>query len=270
MTRTYGFALTVLSIALVLPAARAGEMKAELDCATNVKRFDTYFGRYGYWPTRTILREPIGVHFRLPPGVKNVGQTGLYSYFALAGDFEVEATFQVLTFTPPKEGYGVSVGIGVDTDGPGGSLALTRSHRPKEAEGYVISRGIRGDGGMKYETTHTPSKAKAGRLVIRREKSDLICLVADDPRETPHEIGKVPFTDATVRKVRLFADSGGSPTTVDARISGFKARAEEITGAVPERDKPRPWGWYVTGFLAVCAAVGGFVWWRRRRAEEDD
>lgn len=248
----------------------AGEMKAEIDCVSNVKRFDALFGRYGYQPTTAIVREPVALHFRLPSGVKNVPQTGLYSYFALAGDFEVEATYQLITLTPPKEGYGVSCGIAVDTDGPGGNLALTRSHRPKEDEGYVVSRGVPGEGGMKYETTHTPSKAKLGRLVLRRVGKDVFCLVADDLKETPREIAKIPFTAETVRKVRLYADPGGSPTAVDVRLGGFKARAEEITGGVAERDQGIAWGRYLLFAAIVGIAVAGFVVWRRRRAEDDD
>src|SRR5262245_36903256 len=116
--------IVVVVVFLTAMTARAGEPTDVVDCAADVRLFDSHFARYGYQPTRTIAKEPKGVRIRLPARAVNVVQTGLYSYFSLAGDFEVTADYELIDLPPPQGGYGVSCGIGVDTLGPGGMVAL--------------------------------------------------------------------------------------------------------------------------------------------------
>ena len=80
---------TLLLTALLAAPAAAGEMTAALDVAARPKLLDTHFARYGPAALRTVGRCPGGVRLNLPAVTKNGGQTGLYSYFAAAGDFEL-------------------------------------------------------------------------------------------------------------------------------------------------------------------------------------
>ena len=245
----------------------AGEMKAEMDCAADYKLLDTQFARYGHTPLKTILRDGPRVRIRLPALKNGVGQTGIYSYFVLAGDFEVLATYELIGFVTPAKGYGTTCGIGVDTEGPGGSVSLARGQQVKEKPGYIVTRGLPGEGGeTKYETTHFPGQAKFGRLILRREKNELICLVGEGKKE-PEEIQRIPFTLSTIKKVRIFADSGGSPEALDARLGNIKIRADEITGSIPKSDMPGGIGWLVVAGLFVVAAIAYYVF-RRRQVED--
>jgi hypothetical protein len=255
--------------ALILTSvvAAGGDPAAVLDCAADVRRLDSHFARYGYQPARSIVRDGRGVRIRLPAGVTNVGQTGLYSYFALAGDFEVSAAYELADLPPPQAGYGISCGIAVDTQGPGGSVAVARGQAPKQPPGYVVTRGLPGDGGTKYETTYYPSSAKAGRLALRREKAEVVCLVADAPGQEVRELCRVPSVAGTVRQVRLFADPGGSKAAVDARLTQVRVTAAEITGGVPAREARGGAGWWVTGLGCSAAAVALLAVRRRRRGQ---
>jgi hypothetical protein len=255
--------LATLSVAL---AARAGDMKAEMDCVAHSRLLDTHFARFGYAPARSISLEAQGVRIRLPAGTKGVGQTGLYSYVALKGDFEVSATYEWLAVTPPQKGYGVSCGLVVDTEGVGGSVALSRSHLLGRGDGYAVTRGQPGEKGLMFDITHwEATKAKRGRLVLRREGADVICLIANNPYDPPRELGRVAFTTGIVRKVRIVADSGESPTAVDARVSQIRLRAEEIIGGVPLVDSSSAWGWWLAGGALVIAAAVGVLVVRRRQ-----
>ena len=241
----------------------ADDKKALLDCAANDRLFDTHFTRFGPSAAKGILRDGKGIHFKLPP-MKDSGHTGLYSYVVLAGDFEISARFDWAGVPIPKTGYGASAGITVETDGPGGSLSLARANLPKVGGSFIIIRGQPTPKGPKFETSHEGTRAAKGRLVIRREKAELICFVAEGDGEL-HELRRVPFSEATVRQVRIYADPGGSDTELDARIFDFRILAEEITGNVPERDKPRGYGWWPI-LMVLLVAVGGYVVWRRIKA----
>lgn len=258
----------VLAVSLCAAAAvQAGEMNVQVDGGANVRLLDSHFARYGYQPARTIVRETHGVRIRLPSGATGIGQTGLYSYFAVAGDFEVSAAYDLLDLPPPRGGYGVSCGIAVDTQGPGGMIALTRGQALKQQPGYTVTRGLPGDVGTKYETTHHPSTAKTGRLVLRREKAEVICLGADGPTAGPKELARLPFVNATVRQVRVFADPGGSDTAVDVRLTQVKVRAEEIAGGVPKLEPSTGFNWWLAGGGCLAATVAVVAIRRKRRGQ---
>ncbi len=247
----------------------AGEMKASLDCVAEPRLLDSRFSRYGFTPTRTIARENRHVRFKLPP-LKDVGQTGIYSYFAMAGDFEVEGSFDLLTLTEPTKGYGASVGIALDTEGPAGQLQFARGQRVKEFPSYLITRAIPKDKEMTYDTQRFAAKAKSGKFVLKRQNADLTILVSEG-KDDMTELAKIPFTTATVRKIRLFADTGGSPTSLDGRIGNLKVRAEEITGGIATRDVAFNWlGWLSTIlFFAACVGVAYYFYWKRT-SERDE
>ncbi len=132
--------------------------------------------------------------------------------------------------------------------------------------------------GMHYnDIKNEPSTAKKGKLVLRREKNELICLAADRPdadEEALVVIHRFPFTAATIKKVRVFADSGESPQALDARLADIKIQADKIPGARSKIERPNKWDWWVvpSGLLVLGSAVIGFlVYWRKRaEAAEDD
>jgi hypothetical protein len=228
-----------------------------VDCTANPKLYETHFGRYGPRAAQVVTRDPRGLRLSLPADPKGAKQAGLYSYFALAGDFEVVADYEVLNVPPPAAGYGTGFGIAVEARGADGDVCVRRGAWKFEGEGIQLVRGTPVDGEMKYETQFVATKAKTGRLVLRREKADLVLLTADQKAE-PAERFRVPFTAGTVRTVRLYADCGGSATPVDGRVTSFRVKAEEMTGGIPERERD-PVAWWVyaaAAAVAVVAAVG--------------
>ena len=253
-------------------AARADDYKAALDLLANVKYLDTYFSRYGYSPAQSILRDAQGFRFKLPALAKGVDQTGAYSYFALAGDCEVSATFDVNDLSRPQKGYGASVGIAVESKDKSAQVQLARGATTKLVNGYLITEGSRGDDGTPNwkPPQHFPTQAKSGRLVLRREKTELVCLAADKPKDEPRELCRLEFNGSTITKIRVYADPGGSPTAIDARIGNLQVRAAEITGGVPLSEQGRSWAWLWITLALILLPILGLWLWRHRRAASDD
>jgi hypothetical protein len=196
------------------------------------------------------------MRFILNASARNDGQFGLYSLFGLTGDFEISATFRVLSLPVPTSGYGVSFGIAVDDQDAAGMVALARGRRPREPDGYLATRGKGRESDRTYDTSQYPSPAKIGRLVLKREKSEIVCLVADNLKDQPHEISRLAYTDGPVRQVRFFADPGGVPATVDATLSGIRFKADAISGDLPRQQESHALAWWLTmTAIGMTAAV---------------
>jgi hypothetical protein len=275
MTRSMGLLAAAALLALA-PAGTAGEMKAELKVdGTNPQALRTRFSTYGYHPRQSAFVEGDAVRIRLPEGVKGVGQTGVYSFFSLAGDCEVTLSYELINVPAPKGGYGTGVGLALDAGETVGRGSIQRVVREKEGNGYALDSVLMGSGGkaQQDEDRFVAVKAKKGRLGLRRVKKELIFLAADTPTGELQEIERLPFTDRTIQAVRFYADPGGSPTAVDVRIRQIEVHAEEIAGGVPLRDQG---GWSVWWLLLgpVAAGVGVLLLWlwrdRRLRAAAED
>jgi hypothetical protein len=246
-----------LSVLRYVGALAAADVKTELDCAVNVRVLDTHFGRYGYEPKTCIIKQPKGVRFWLP-AQEGVGQTGLYSFVALAGDFEVSALYDLDEVAEPEAGYGPSCGIAVDALDSSVTVSLARAHLRGKGQGpsYLVSRGTPAEKGMRYESTDYRTTAKSGKLVLRRERDEVVCLAADGIQAPLRELCRLPFSFGTVRPVRLFADTGGSPTGLDARLTHIRLSADEIAaGLVRHEQSSNAGGWLTAGAVVCLLAV---------------
>src|SRR5205807_1196554 len=93
-----------------------------------------------------IFLEADGFRFFLPAGVPEIPQTGVYSYFSVAGDCEASVTYQLLNLPPPRTGYGCSVGLALDA-GDGIGWGNIQRVSKTEGEGYVFQSRLEGSGG---------------------------------------------------------------------------------------------------------------------------
>lgn len=259
------FMLWSVWLALV-PAAAGADLKAVLESGPDGKLFDTHFTRYNVTQPKWIQHDGASLRFRIP-AVKDVPQLGLYTYFAMAGDFEVSVSYEIVSLPTPQSGFGSEIGVAVDAETAKLSIALTRALKTDGGSGLKVTRSKPTSGGEPVfkEAAFQPTKAKRGSLILKREKAELVCLASEKADEEPAEVGRFPFTDTTVRKIRLFADPGGAPNAIDARLFDFKARAEEITGATPERELAGGYGWWLTVGALLAVGVGYLIHRRRRQ-----
>jgi len=255
--------LTALSAVLVLVAPAAGAEWTFDGSKPLLLR--TKFGNYGWHPTQAVRPEAGSLRLWLPAR-EGVGQTGIYSLFALAGDCEVIVTFELLKLQSPRTGYGSGIGLSFDVGegGEEGRGTMQRVEKPGEGNGHVVQTNLPG---AKEEYRFQWNSSRSGRIGLRRVKKELIFLASDTPTGELQEIERLPFTDQTIRKVRLFADPGGSPTALDARIRRIEVRAEEMTGGTPEIQPETPTRWWLWVALGAVCAGGVFWFWQARRRQ---
>lgn len=240
-----------------------------LDLVTQPKLLTTHFARYGYQSNRTIHRDWGGVRIQLPPTEKKTEQTGVYSYFAMAGEFEVTAGFELFDIPEPGKGYGASVGIGIDSESPEGlQITLHRGNYPRRGSGFWLT--VSRDKESKEESERKENQSRfflgrgeTGKLSLKRDKDEVVCLISDDFNAPLKEIDRVPFPHRTIRVFRAFADNGGTSEEVDGRIVGIKITADSVTGGIPDPESSG-WGWIVWIVGPIALVILGGVWWQSR------
>jgi len=88
-------------------------------------------------PLRRGSSRGTGVAFVFPAITQSIPQTGLYSYFSVAGDFEMAANYELLSMRSRRAATGVTCGIVGGARGPGQrEPARGRNHR--QSSGYVV------------------------------------------------------------------------------------------------------------------------------------
>ena len=256
-------AIALLFACSALPRSSAEERRTSLECTGKTLRFQ--FGRY---PSSApdVRIESDRVRFLLTSSKKNPGQVGLYSYFSITGDFEISADYEWTPVFVPKEGYGVSIGIAIDADA--GTIAIARGNFQPTGSVYVVTQGTDANDKREYRNDPViPTKAKSGRLVLRRESTEIVCLTADGAGEL-EERCRIPFSNGTVRKVRIFADPGNSPTSLDAGLSKIAIKAGAISAQIPLSEPAGLSGGFIALVIAsvVVIIVLSAFWVQRSRS----
>jgi hypothetical protein len=263
--RTVGFLFLVVSSTTLAQSPRGPE---EIDIVKSPRLYGTHFGRYGKTPSKVIRFNQQFVRFLFPNGEKELDQHGLYSYFSLAGDFEIEVEFELTALKAPSEGYGPSIGIALETVTALGDVTWSRGLTGDKPplSGWILTRSIPQENERKYESQFFPSNAKQGKLGFKRERDDLIFLASEKKNEPLQEIGRLPFTREKITKMRFVADRGGDANFFDNQIGKLKVRAAEITGGLPQEELGDGPNWFRIACLVTL--IGG-AWffikrWRAR------
>jgi hypothetical protein len=187
--------------------------------------------------------EPDGLHIRMPEGVKNPAAVGIVPRFWVHGDFEITASFSILTADKPVRGYGLGAGIWVETDTDTAEAAtIERGIIPKEGEQFTSTRisGPPPPETRKYDVRRMPATSRSGKLRMAREGSTIITSFADGTQPF-RVLRKVALGPEDLTMVRLAADTGVSDHSIEVRFEDLTIRAESLPGylgAPPEPVRP--------------------------------
>jgi hypothetical protein len=260
-------AMFMCGFVLFLDQSAVGQEEVKID-RKHLRELKAKFVSYGYNPKQSMVQEGANLHFKLPSGVLKIGQTGVSSKFVLAGEGEASCMYQLIEFPVVKTGYGSGVGLAFDAPEENSWGGIEREFHPRFGSCYLLMTVLPGsDGKMKEQIKAVPTKATKGKIGLQRIKNELVFLAAESPTADLAEIHRFTFTDETIRGVRFFADPGGSPTALEARLGNMTIRAEEITGGIPKKEQER-FAWEWPALAGGSLVVGVLVWWllRNRKA----
>ena len=170
------------------------------------------------------------------------------SRYSLRGDFELAVRYDIDQLGPVSQSSGyqsASVGLGIETPGPMGSVGLNRRVVGDGSSLFSITHYSPSKAGPQWDTQTYPASGQSGRLVVRRVGSVMSFLVAEGTGPERLLVRR-PWDAKPVPRVRLTADQGGTPLTpVSVLFSELTVRAESLTdfhSGGPIGPPPRPAG----------------------------
>ncbi|MFH1922487.1 MAG: DUF1583 domain-containing protein [Planctomycetota bacterium] len=204
------------------------------------------------------------------PDASEVGYCAASARIVVKGDFEITVGFTILDLPKPKAGFGAGLLLSVE-DSQGERAAVQRLHREKEGHVFASYRGVLGeDGSYQHHARLQPTAATSGWFRLRRVGTTIQFQVADADADHFTNIHEAEFTEDDVAKLRLAAQTGGSPTGVDVVWTYLDVRAEELEGGFQESGGPKTWRFVAVVSLTVIllGGAGAAFWiWTARRAQ---
>jgi RNA polymerase sigma factor (sigma-70 family) len=237
-------ALAASSIAGHLARERAGAGAGERPMQTIQEsfrggRFNRELLRWsGPTPENFIRLEPEGLRITLPSRDGPAQPLGIALRPAVRGDFELEATFELLNVARPGEqrGAGLTVYFFMDDEEWNGLYFGKMDERvrgPAFVTGHLAGDRSRGEERVSKFTDTVAARDGSGtfRLRVVRRGATFRFFAADGETGELRHLQTLEVSDEDVRIVRFAADPGWSPNVVvDGRLVEFTMRAEEFVG----------------------------------------
>lgn len=219
---------------------------------------------------------PGGVRVKPPPLPAAKADASAYwardSRFAVAGDFEVSARFDLSAAGPPGAGI-TEVGFGLRTDSGVGSVFAGCGVAGREGPRYTVNRENPTRLGPRTDVQRVAAGGRPCRIAVRRTGPELTVTAHEDGQPGPVELVRFPFPPGETPRVRIWSyQHGPPPAAVDALVSELTVKAGRILssdgaavadsggepvvmGGLPAA--PRSRKWRLLGLAAIVAVVGG-------------
>ncbi len=194
---------------------------------------------------------------------------GAFTLFGVHGDFEVTASFEVLSAERPREGGHVGPELSLRTvDGWDSYAAMGRMLRPSEAGPLLqIGWGEKVDGQTRHHSNREKTDLKAGRFRISRVGPTVHYLVAAKDSDAFREVGRNEFGTQDLAHVRIMAVVDETPSALDVLWKDLTIRAEALPGWTDGKaPAPQASWWVLLGGLAGVTALGIAIWWSGARS----
>jgi hypothetical protein len=225
-----------------------------------------------------ITPEDAGLRIALPARRDQHYPVAVATTFSLVGDFEITATYQLLSAKQPAKGYGVGVSLNVATsDAREKFTKVSRLYRAQEGSVYTTEYWNR-DPPKEWEAPSVPTEVLSGKLRLIREGDVMRYLVADGPDKEFRELRRRKFGTEDLAHLNLeVCDSGEPGNPVDARLVDLRIRSGKVVAGQagdvqPASESAGTRGWLtalVVLALVVAASLALGIWLsaRRRRSE---
>jgi hypothetical protein len=262
-----------------LTAAQLDETKAIDEYRTDFRKgeYDTRWLKMDSAPGAVKLVQPDkrGLRFTVPNGLGE--GPAVATKFGVHGDFEITATFEVLSRVRPDVGYGIGADMVIKPPGGWDKFAsISRFIKPDDTVFSMVHKENVGDK-EKWNAKVQPTQATSGRLRLVRIGPTLHFQIAEGEDKTFRELFASDFGADDLEVVRISATTGGSKKAVDLLWKDLSVRAESLPGWVgsSQRSRRTP-PWITAVFVSAGLLVGlmGVVWWlassRRDRSVAGD
>lgn len=245
---------------------------------------------------QNVRFEADGLRITLPSGWGgDRPSTGLRSRFGVKGDFEITLTFEILKEPEKADAGGIAgtrLNLGIIKDVPKGDVSTLGRAALTNGPRFVAWSNLGKDvAGKKDQPISRPTTATTGRLRLVRSGADLYYGSSEGFDGDFSYFKKFPFGAEDLLQVRIIGATGSEKSSLDARVTDFRIRADSIPNmpavapvpavasgpgtAVPQADAQaapagRPWlmaalliGAVLVLVFAVAMAAG-FLLLRRR------
>ena len=172
---------------------------------------------------------PDGFRCTLPPDYEGVRYCGLRLQFDLRGDFEITASYEILSLPPGVRGShpGVKLTVG---DAYEEVAMMERQHLYDGREILNAYRSWPEDGKKRYDVRAMPTDARSGRMRLQRSGSTIRFLSAIGESEEFVEMWTTEFPPNDIERIDLAAQTGGAPTGIDMVWTDLDVQADALVG----------------------------------------
>jgi hypothetical protein len=249
-----------------LPVARLDEAKSIDEYRIDFRKgeYDARWLKMDGAPGTVKLVQPDkrGLRFTIPNGLGE--GPAVATKFGIRGDFEITATFEVLSRLRPDVGYGMGADMLIKPPGAWDKFAsISRFSKTGDTVFSMVHKDKVGEK-EKWNAKLHPTQATSGRLRLVRVGPTLHYQLAEGDAKIFHEMFVSEYGAEDLEFVRLSATTGGSKKAVDLLWKDLSVRAEELPGWVgPDLKSRRSPPWITAVFVSAALLLGlmGLVWW---------
>ena len=210
--------------------------------------------------TNLVRPDPRGVRITIPAKLRE--SVAIETKFAIRGDFDLRAAYEILAVQTPATGWGVGPELLVKPRGDWDKLAsLSRFARPKDT-GYSAAFVLKVNEQRKVSGNWPATTARKGTFRLVRTGPILHYLVAEGDKQEFQQIYQVEFGAEDLEMARLAAVTGGSTASVDVLWKDVEIRAEALPGLPGSAKESGRSRWWLVAIIATAVVVlaGMAVW----------
>jgi MYXO-CTERM domain-containing protein len=219
-----------------------------------------------------IRIEPEGLRITLPGGGGQAADTGIQTRFRIVGDFDITASFELLSAEIPLRARGVGVTLHARLGDPAETSPFMGRFNRQDGSWYTCDRGAFDENRQRHiEERQFPSEATAGRLRLMRRGSVVTYAVADGGSDDFRRLWDWEVGTADIKVLRLQAENQKSDAPLDVRFLDLEIRsgqsfAKDGTPLVSEGGSKG--GLVAIEILTLAVLVILLALWRRRRRRD--